>query len=94
MLELGEREVEFHFEAGKQASEWKWDLLIAVGPLGRHMVEGALSGGMTKDHVFHFENSEAAGEKIWSFVREGDLVLVKGSRGIEMDKVVERLREE
>lgn len=94
MLELGEREVEFHFEAGKQASEWKWDLLIAVGPLGRHMVEGALSGGMTKDRVFHFEDSEAAGEKIWSFVREGDLVLVKGSRGIEMDKVVERLREE
>jgi UDP-N-acetylmuramoyl-tripeptide--D-alanyl-D-alanine ligase len=58
------------------------------------MVEGALSAGMKKEQTFHFENSTAAAGKIQSLIQQGDLILVKGSRGIMMEKVVEQLKEE
>jgi UDP-N-acetylmuramoyl-tripeptide--D-alanyl-D-alanine ligase len=94
MLELGEREVEFHTEAGKQVAQSGWNILVAAGPLSLHMVEGALSAGMKKEQAFHFENSTAAAEKIRSLIQEGDLILVKGSRGMMMEKVIEQLKEE
>jgi UDP-N-acetylmuramoyl-tripeptide--D-alanyl-D-alanine ligase len=94
MLELGVRETKFHTEAGKQVALWGWNILVAAGPLSFHMVEGALSAGMKKEQTFHFENSTAAAGKIRSLIQEGDLILVKGSRGMMMEKVVEQLKEE
>ena len=93
MLELGENEVEYHLQAGKQAAQQGWDILITVGPLSRHMAEGALSAGMRTDQTFTFEDSEQAAEEIWPLLQEGDLVLVKGSRGIKTDKIVEKLKQ-
>ncbi len=93
MLELGEKEVEYHLQAGKQAAQQGWDILITVGPLSRHMAEGALSAGMRTDQAFTFEDSEQAAEEIWPLLQEGDLVLVKGSRGMKTDKIVEKLRQ-
>jgi UDP-N-acetylmuramoyl-tripeptide--D-alanyl-D-alanine ligase len=49
---------------------------------------------MTKEQTFHFENSTSAAGKIRSLIQEGDLILVKGSRGMMMEKVVEQLKEE
>jgi UDP-N-acetylmuramoyl-tripeptide--D-alanyl-D-alanine ligase len=92
MLELGERESEFHIQAGKQVVRWNWDILVAVGPLSLHILEGAVSAGMKKEHAFHFEDSGTAAQEIWSLIREDDLVLVKGSRGLGMEKVVEQLK--
>lgn len=94
MLELGEKEAEFHVEAGKQVVRRGWNILVAVGPLSRHMIEGALSEGMKKEQTFHFEDSEAAAGKIRSLIQEGDLILVKGSRGMMMEKVINQLKEE
>jgi UDP-N-acetylmuramoyl-tripeptide--D-alanyl-D-alanine ligase len=94
MLELGEREAEFHTEAGKQVAQSGWNILVAAGPLSSHMVDGALSAGMRKEQTFHFENSAAAAGKIRSLIQKGDLILIKGSRGMMMEKVVEQLREE
>ncbi len=94
MLELGEREAEFHTEAGKQVAQSGWNILVAAGPLSSYMVEGALSAGMKKEQIFHFENSTAAAGKIRSLIQEGDLILVKGSRGMTMEKVIEQLKEE
>ncbi len=94
MLELGKREAEFHTEAGKQIAQSGWDILVAVGPLGLHMVEGALAAGMREEQTFHFENSTAAAGEIRSLIQEGDLILVKGSRGMMMEKVVEQLKKE
>jgi len=56
------------------------------------MAEGALSAGMSKERIFHFPDSEAAAREIGALVKEGDLILVKGSRGMKMDKVVDELR--
>ncbi len=92
MLELGEREVEFHLQAGRQVAKLGWDELVTVGSLSKHMVEGALGAGMKKNQIFSFDDSDEAAEKIESLIQEGDLVLVKGSRKIKTEKIVERLK--
>jgi len=94
MLELGENEVEYHNQAGRQVAESGWDILVTVGILSQNMAEGALSSGMHADQIFSFKNSEEAAEEISSLVQEGDLILVKSSRKIEIEKIVERLKKE
>lgn len=92
MLELGEKEAEYHFQAGKHAAQYGWDILVSVGPLSPHMVEGALSEGLRREQVFSFPDSEEAADAIPSIIKEGDFILVKGSRGMKMEKIVERLK--
>ena len=92
MLELGEREVEFHLQAGRQIASLGWDRLVTVGTLSKHMVEGALRAGMKKNQVFSFNDSDEAAAKIEFLIQEGDLVLVKGSRRMKTEKIVERLK--
>ena len=92
MLELGKREVAYHIQAGKQVVKWGWDILITVGPLSKHMVKGALSAGKRKNQMFSFKNSREAAEEIWPLIREGDLILVKGSRGTKTEKIVKKLK--
>lgn len=94
MLELGEEEVKFHLRAGKQVFDYGWNVLITIGPLSLYMADGALSAGMPKDHIFSFVTSEEAAEKIPSLLQEEDLVLVKGSRRIKTERVIERLKDE
>ncbi|HET6266506.1 MAG TPA: UDP-N-acetylmuramoyl-tripeptide--D-alanyl-D-alanine ligase [Acidobacteriota bacterium] len=90
MLELGPRELEFHAEAGAQVAQSTADVLIAAGERSKSMAEGARRAGMTD--VFWTPDSLEAGELAANMVREGDLVLVKGSRGMRMEKVVEAIR--
>jgi UDP-N-acetylmuramoyl-tripeptide--D-alanyl-D-alanine ligase len=92
MLELGDREIEFHCDAGQQVARLGWDVLITVGPLGRHLVEGALRARMSRSKIYSFENAEDAAEGLWPLLKEGDLVLIKGSRGIHTEKIVDGLR--
>ncbi len=94
MLELGENEVYYHVQAGRQIARFGWDILVTVGSLSQHMIEGALSSGMKKEQTLAFEDSKQAAEEIWSLLEEGDLVLVKGSRKIETEKIVEKIRSE
>jgi len=92
MLELGAKEADFHFKAGKQVAKEGWDLLVGIGPLSQHTVKGALSAGMKKNQTFLFQNSEEATEKVFSLLQEEDLILVKGSRGMKTDKIVDYLK--
>jgi UDP-N-acetylmuramoyl-tripeptide--D-alanyl-D-alanine ligase len=57
------------------------------------IVEGAREAGMPAEMTRFFENSDQAAEALSAEVREGDLVLVKGSRGVSTDKVVALLKE-
>ena len=93
MLELGKGEAAFHRAAGKQATEFGWDVLVTVGLLGPHTAAGARRAGMPASRIFAFIDSTAAAEKIPGLIQEGDLVLVKGSRGARMERVVEKLKE-
>ncbi len=92
MLELGKKEVAYHIQAGRQVVKWGWDILITVGPLSKHMIKGALAAGKRKNQIFSFKNSMEAAEEIWPLIREGDLILVKGSRGIKIEKIIKKLK--
>lgn len=94
MLELGEDSVKYHVSAGKQVVERGFDLLVTVGPLSKHMAEGARETGMPKNHIHNFENSLEAAKSLGGLLEHGDLILVKGSRGIKMEYIIEHLKEE
>jgi UDP-N-acetylmuramoyl-tripeptide--D-alanyl-D-alanine ligase len=92
MLELGPEEDRFHTEAGKQAHRLGWDCLITIGPLSRSMAEGARKAGMKKENIHIFDDADEVNRSAGKLFRRGDLILVKGSRGIRTDKIVEFLR--
>ena len=93
MLELGQAAAKFHEDAGLQAERSGWDLLVTVGPLSRRMAKEARLAGMGMDRILSFATSEDAAAQVPALLREGDLVLVKGSRGIRTETIVEALKE-
>ena len=93
MLELGAESAAIHREAGRELAGLGLDVLWGVRGHGRELVEGAREGGMGEGATRYFESSEEAAEAVKGFVRPGDLVLVKGSRGVHTEKVVEALKE-
>lgn len=94
MLELGPAEADFHRQAGRQVAANGWDLLLTVGPLARHIAEGAVSAGMPKAKIITFANSDEAAARISALIEDGDLILVKGSHGMKTERVVVRLKDE
>ncbi|MFB0565676.1 MAG: UDP-N-acetylmuramoyl-tripeptide--D-alanyl-D-alanine ligase [Candidatus Aminicenantaceae bacterium] len=92
MLELGESEIEYHIQAGKQVVKGGWDMLVGIGPLSRHMIKGALSSGMKRNQTYSYQSSREASDKILTLLNEGDLVLVKGSRGMRTEEIVNTLK--
>jgi UDP-N-acetylmuramoyl-tripeptide--D-alanyl-D-alanine ligase len=95
MLELGGHGARLHAECGRAAAESGLDLLIAVGGAGAQaMAFAARNAGMETAAIVYVATSAAAAEIAGEKVRPGDLVLVKGSRGIRTDLVVDRLKAE
>jgi UDP-N-acetylmuramoyl-tripeptide--D-alanyl-D-alanine ligase len=92
MLELGEGEKEFHRRAGEVVARSGWDVLVAVGPLAALIAEGAAGEGMDAASIHRFADADAAADGIAGIVRDGDLVLVKGSRGMKTEAIVDKLR--
>ncbi len=90
MLELGKWSVEEHKKVGVRASEVV-GVLVTVGVRSLFMEEAALGKGMKKENTYHFENSTEAGKFLKEFVQKGDIVLVKGSQSMRMEKVVEQI---
>jgi UDP-N-acetylmuramoyl-tripeptide--D-alanyl-D-alanine ligase len=89
MLELGDTAVEAHRETGRTASGLGIDLLICVGPLARHIAGGAIAAGMARNRVFEAETTSQGAALLHEHSRPGDTVLIKGSRGMKMEKVLE-----
>jgi UDP-N-acetylmuramoyl-tripeptide--D-alanyl-D-alanine ligase len=89
MLELGKQAEEMHRDAGRRISSTRIDLLIAVGSMARHIAEGARMRGFPEDRVLEFETSQDSAARIRSLLQPGDLLVVKGSRGVRMEKIVE-----
>jgi UDP-N-acetylmuramoyl-tripeptide--D-alanyl-D-alanine ligase len=93
MLELGDRAEELHAEVGRAAAGAGIDALIAVGGApARALAAAAVTAGMPVAAVRHFATSDEAADAATALLRAGDLVLVKGSRGIRTDRVVDRLK--
>jgi UDP-N-acetylmuramoyl-tripeptide--D-alanyl-D-alanine ligase len=92
MLELGEGEREFHRRAGETVARAGWDVLVAVGPLAALIADGAAAAGLDAAAIHRFADSGAAAAAITDIIRDGDLVLVKGSRGMKTEAVVDALK--
>jgi UDP-N-acetylmuramoyl-tripeptide--D-alanyl-D-alanine ligase len=93
MLELGETGPALHREAGQKAAELGFDLIIGVRGLGREIVEGARLRGMSETAAVFCETPEEAAELLEREARSGDLILVKGSRGVKTEIVVQRMKQ-
>jgi UDP-N-acetylmuramoyl-tripeptide--D-alanyl-D-alanine ligase len=90
MLELGKHTIEAHNNIGKIAKE-NCQVLVVVGPRAKAIKEGALEAGMNKRNIYEFSHGEEASLFAKTFLRKGDLVLVKGSQGMRMERVTEVL---
>jgi UDP-N-acetylmuramoyl-tripeptide--D-alanyl-D-alanine ligase len=92
MRELGATSPELHREAGAFAAKTgKIDWVIGVAGDGAQIVEGAVAAGLPRARTKFFGSSEEAAKFLLDFVAPGDLLLVKGSRGVKMERVVEGL---
>ncbi|RKY05069.1 UDP-N-acetylmuramoyl-tripeptide--D-alanyl-D-alanine ligase [Candidatus Poribacteria bacterium] len=89
MLELGDEEERMHIEAGGILADPRIDLLVTVGKLGRLLGIRRLERGM---EVVHFGSTEEAAEGISGLLKPGDVVLVKASRGMRFERIIEGLR--
>jgi len=91
MLELGPDEAALHREAGREIGRAGVNVLWGVRGLGAAIVAGAKEAGLNETRFF--ETSDKAARALVEEVREGDLVLVKGSRGVATDRIVGAIRE-
>jgi UDP-N-acetylmuramoyl-tripeptide--D-alanyl-D-alanine ligase len=91
MLELGPTGPDLHRQTGETIGG-RLDLLAAVGPLAQGFLEGARRAGLAPEALVALPDSSAAAAAAPDLVRAGDAVLVKGSRGVRMESIVEALR--
>lgn len=87
MLELGVYTLEAHEKIGKLAAKVA-DILITVGEKANFVREGAIKNGFRPQKTFAFNDINEATNTLRDILRKGDLVLVKGSQGVRMEKVV------
>ncbi|MDP2629189.1 MAG: UDP-N-acetylmuramoyl-tripeptide--D-alanyl-D-alanine ligase [Candidatus Harrisonbacteria bacterium] len=86
MLELGEFSNKAHDEIGRLSAK-VFDLLISVGSYGRRISDAALKDGMVQKNVYHFDFAHDAEVKLLEILKKGDLVLIKGSKAVELKQV-------
>ncbi len=90
MLELGDKELDYHREAGRAIPK-SVDTVVAVGRRSRALLDGARETGFEDGKLHHFDDAQSAGGFLETFIRPGDLVLIKASRGIGLDRIVNML---
>jgi UDP-N-acetylmuramoyl-tripeptide--D-alanyl-D-alanine ligase len=92
MLELGEQAPDLHRQCGRELARRGVDLIIGVRGLAREIVEGAREETMGLESTIFCETPEAAARVLFDNLKSGDLVLVKGSRGVQTERVIEELK--
>lgn len=90
MRELGKYSRGAHLEAGESVAKI-CDLIFTVGEGGKIIADGALNASFDEEKVFSFENSTEAGKEIQNMIGEGDIILIKGSQYVRMEKIVEEI---
>ena len=98
MLELGSETVRWHDEVGRYAASLPVGRLVTVGSLASRIADGAASAGLAADVIERCADVEQASALLERWmrsgeIRAGDVVLIKGSRGMRMERVVDRLAE-
>ncbi len=93
MLELGEQAPQLHREVGREIARTGAQMLIAVGDMAHEVTQGASEEG-NPPVCLVYPNSHAAAEEVHRWLKPGDVVLVKGSRGLQMEVVVKAIFED
>ena len=93
MLEIGEYAPEAHKKIGKKASEIA-DLIFTVGSRAKFIAEEAIKQGFPENKIFQFMVSDDAAIKAQEEIKENDVILIKGSRAMKMEKVVKEIMAE
>lgn len=91
MLELGNQTETGHREVGKKIHELGFDILVTVGDRMKFTVSELIALGFSDQKIFQFDDSVSASNKVQELLTPGDFVLVKGSQGMRMEKVVEKI---
>jgi UDP-N-acetylmuramoyl-tripeptide--D-alanyl-D-alanine ligase len=92
MLELGVYEIQGHEQVGKRAAE-VLDHLIAVGPRSKTIADSAHKSGLTSSAINWVENSQQAAEILKNYMNKNTVVLIKGSHGMHMDRIIADIEE-
>ncbi|MFZ0593218.1 MAG: cyanophycin synthetase, partial [Bryobacteraceae bacterium] len=88
MLELGQWSEMLHEQTGKYAAESNIDVVIGIRGAARQLVQGAIEAGASRENVHFFDDPDPAGEFLRTFVRGGDAILFKGSRGTHVERAL------
>ena len=94
MLELGEYSSSLHREVGERAAALRLDLLLTVGPQARELAAGARAAGMPPGHIQSFDDAATCAAQSGRWCRDGDVVLLKASRGVALEQVIRALEKE
>ena len=94
MLEIGSYTEEGHRLLGEAIAKSNIKYLIAVGERARDIIRGAKEADMEDDFIFYFDKSDEAGKFLQNRLQAGDVLLVKGSQGVRMEKIVKELMAE
>jgi len=94
MLELGRYSKQAHADVGKHVASLPIDLFVTVGEHARDAARSALEHGMAQTQVYTYANSVDAGRFLQERMKRGDVLLVKGSQGARMEKIVKELMAE
>ena len=92
MLELGETSEQYHLQIGRQLAEIKFDFAALVGPESRHTLQAAKQAGIAPSKLMHFDTAVSCAHALVKSIRPGDLVFVKGSRGIGLEAVLAEIQ--
>jgi len=90
MLELGNHTHEEHYKIGLESAK-SCHRLYTVGIRARVIAEGALDGGMLDENIMQCDTSIDAGKELVQIIGEGDIVYMKGSQGIRMERAVKMI---
>jgi len=91
MAEIGKFTISAHEEIGRRVSKIA-DLLVTVGGKAKIISEHARKHGMPKKRVMEFDDVDEASDQVQNLIRKGDVILIKASRVIKLDKLVERIK--
>jgi len=92
MLELGTESAELHQACGREAAMAGADIVIGVQGMANEILAGARASGIPEEKLKFMADASDAGEFLAQIARSGDVILIKGSRGVKLEKAMNALR--
>ena len=88
MLELGTQSIGYHDEVGRLLASYSFDIAYLIGNQMQHAVDAAVESGVDADRLHHFNDAQQAASEIAGQFVEGDMVYIKGSRGVGLETII------